>query len=81
MLKTVFGLTPMAVVRLETASGKQWRMVHSGSSYCSQSDMALTFGLGSDTVVKRIQIEWPSGTKQVLENVKARQQLRIKEAI
>ena len=31
--------------------GKQWNMVHSGSSYCSQSDLALTFGLGKDTTV------------------------------
>ena len=68
-----------AVVRIESASGQQWRMVHSGSSYCSQSDLALTFGLGPDTVVKRIQIEWPSSGRQILENVRARQTLRIKE--
>lgn len=68
-----------AVVRIESASGQQWRMVHSGSSYCSQSDLALTFGLGPDTVVKRVQIEWPSGGRQILENVRARQTLRIKE--
>ena len=68
-----------AVVRIESAAGQQWRMVHSGSSYCSQSDLALTFGLGPDTVVKRVQIEWPSGGRQVLENVRARQTLRIKE--
>ena len=68
-----------AVVRIESAAGQQWRMVHSGSSYCSQSDLALTFGLGPDTVVKRVQIEWPSGGRQVLENIKARQTIRIKE--
>ena len=54
-------------------------MVHSGSSYCSQSDLALTFGVGQDTLVKHIQIEWPSGGRQILENVKARQTIRIKE--
>ncbi len=32
-----------AVVRIESASGKQWNMVRSGSSYCSQSDLPLTF--------------------------------------
>ena len=68
-----------AVVRIESASGQQWRMVHSGSSYCSQSDLALTFGVGQDTLVKHIQIEWPSGGRQILENVKARQTIRIKE--
>ena len=34
----------------ERSSGKQWSMVHSGSSYCSQSDLAATFGLGKDTI-------------------------------
>ena len=38
-----------AVVRIESTSGKQWNTVRSGSSYCSQSDLALTFGLGKDT--------------------------------
>src|SRR5262249_20575905 len=43
-----------AVVRLESASGKQWNVVRSGSSYCSQSDLALTFGLGADAVVSTL---------------------------
>ena len=34
-----------AVVRVESQGGTQWSMVRSGSSYCSQSDLALTFGL------------------------------------
>ena len=33
-----------------SAQGTQWQMVRSGSSYCSQSDLAVTFGLGKDTV-------------------------------
>ncbi|MBL0156545.1 MAG: CRTAC1 family protein [Bryobacterales bacterium] len=69
-----------AVVRVESASGKQWRTVHSGSSYCSQSDLALTFGLARDAVVSAIEIEWPSGHKQRLTNVKPNQQLVIEEA-
>ena len=40
-----------AVVRVTSAQGTQWQMVHSGSSYCSQSDLAVTFGLGKDPVV------------------------------
>ena len=35
--------------RVTSAQGKQWQTVHSGSSYCSASDLALTFGLGRDT--------------------------------
>lgn len=69
-----------AVVRVESASGKQWQTVHSGSSYCSQSDLALSFGLGRDAFASSIEIEWPSGVKQRLTNVKADQHLVIEEA-
>ena len=69
-----------AVARIQSAqTGKQWQMVHSGSSYCSQSDLALTFGLGKDTSVATIEIEWPGGAKQRLTNVKADQILNITE--
>jgi hypothetical protein len=68
-----------AVVRLESGSGKQWNVVHSGGSYCSQSDLALTFGLGKDPVVTALEIEWPSGTKQRLTGIAANQFLTIQE--
>ena len=68
-----------AVVRVTSKSGKQWNMVRSGSSYCSQSDLALTFGLGSDPAVETIEIEWPSGEKQKLGGMAANQFLTIDE--
>jgi enediyne biosynthesis protein E4 len=68
-----------AVVRIESASGAQTQTVHSGSSYCSQSDLALTFGLGPDEVVKGVDIQWPSGRKDRLANLKANQLLTIRE--
>ncbi|HVW10329.1 MAG TPA: CRTAC1 family protein [Bryobacteraceae bacterium] len=68
-----------AVVRIESASGKQWSTVHSGSTYASQSDLALTFGLGADTTVKTIQLEWPSGVKQSFSGIPANQILTIDE--
>jgi hypothetical protein len=68
-----------AVAIVETASGKQRQTVHSGSSYCSQSDLALTFGLGKDDVVKSITIQWPSGEKDVLNSVKPNQYLTVRE--
>jgi len=68
-----------AVIRIESASGKQWSMVRSGSSYCSQSDLAITFGLGRDTAVTALEIDWPSGVKQKLNNVKANQFLTVQE--
>ena len=68
-----------AVVRIQSAQGKQWSVVRSGSSYCSQSDLPLTFGLGKDTVVSAVDIEWPSGAKDHLTNVAANQFLTIEE--
>lgn len=68
-----------AVVRVESASGKQWSMVRSGSSYCSQSDLALTFGLGKDPFVTAIEIEWPSGSKQRIAGVGVNQIITIEE--
>jgi enediyne biosynthesis protein E4 len=68
-----------AVVRVESAGGKQWNMVRSGSSYCSQSDLALTFGLGKDTSVSAIEVEWPSGQKDRIANTPANQFLVIEE--
>jgi enediyne biosynthesis protein E4 len=62
-----------AVVRVESASGTQMQAVHSGSSYCSQSDLALTFGLGQDEVAKSIVVDWPSGHVDRLYNVKVNQ--------
>lgn len=67
-----------AVVRFQSASGKQWNMARSGSSYCSQSDLALLFGLGQD-LHATIQIEWPSGKSQSIGNVEANQFLTVDE--
>src|SRR5262249_20571889 len=57
-----------AVVRIDSASGKQWSLVRSGSSYASQSDLAVTFGLGRDSVASSVEIEWPSGVKDRVTN-------------
>jgi len=53
-------------------------MVRSGSSYCSQSDLALTFGLGKDPKAT-LEIEWPSGLKQRLADVPANQFITVEE--
>jgi len=68
-----------AVVRVQSASGKQWNTVRSGSSYCSQSDLALTFGLGSDTRVSLLEIDWPSGEKQRFSDLAVDALLTIEE--
>ncbi len=69
-----------AVVRVTSASGKQWTMVRTGSSYCSQSETAPTFGLGQDKVVQALEIEWPSGVKQRFTNLPANQIVTVDEA-
>jgi len=48
-------------VRLEGGGVTQSRMVKSGSSYLSQSELPVTFGLGKRDVVERVTIYWPSG--------------------
>ena len=67
-----------AVVRVESASGKQTQLARSGSSYCSASDLALHFGLGKDGTAN-ITIEWPSGAKQQFGGIKANQRLLVDE--
>ncbi|MGP0070575.1 MAG: CRTAC1 family protein [Bryobacteraceae bacterium] len=68
-----------ASVAITSASGKQWNVVRSGSSYASQSDLALVFGLGQDPVVTSIEVTWPSGTMQQFANVAANQFITIDE--
>ena len=53
-----------AVVRIASASGTQWQTVRSGSSYASQSELPLTFGLGGDAAVESVEVDWPSGRTQ-----------------
>jgi hypothetical protein len=57
------------------------RMVKSGSSYLSQSELPLTFGLGKPGKASpvRLEIVWPSGMKQSIEGVKANTFVTIRE--
>ena len=68
-----------AVVRIENGTDRQWQMVHSGSSYLSQSELVLTFGLGQQTSVSTVQIDWPSGQVDKLTNVTADQSILVQE--
>jgi len=51
----------------------------SGRSYLSSSEPVLTIGLGDAPVVDRLEIEWPSGTRQTLEGVAVNQELDLVE--
>ena len=55
-----------------TAGGvTQFMQVRSGSSYLSQNDLRLHFGLGVSSVMEKVEVSWPSGAKDVLHNLPA----------
>ncbi len=67
-------------VRVTAGGVTQYREVNPTGSYLSTSDMRLYIGLGKETVAQRVEIEWPRGKKQVLENVAADRILSVDEA-
>jgi enediyne biosynthesis protein E4 len=68
-----------AGVKIITAHGEQQAMVTTCSSYLSSGDKRVHFGLGLQSVIKEIDIRWPSGIKQTLRDVKGDQMLRVDE--
>lgn len=58
---------------------RQWQMVHSGSSYCSQSELILTFGLGRNDRVERVEVAWPGGKTERLNGLGANRLYIIRE--
>ena len=67
-------------IKLTEASGSvQHNHVTTAGSYASSSDPRAHFGLGANAVIKEIALKWPSGTEQVLRNVKADQILTVTE--
>jgi hypothetical protein len=69
-----------AKVTVTLANGrKPWRIVHTGSSYCSQSDTALTFGLGDQQRAESIEVVWPSGQVDHIGPVVANQVVFVEE--
>ena len=68
-----------AAVRVETSRGTQYNHVTTSVGYASSSAGPLHFGLGEAAVVENIEIRWPSGKVQVLEDIAADRILRVKE--
>jgi hypothetical protein len=58
----------------------QYNHVTTAGSFASSSDKRVHFGLGRDTRIKEIELRWPSGRIQVLQNVNADQVLKIIES-
>ncbi len=68
-----------AVVTVIAGGEKQWQMMHSGSSYLSQSEQVLTFGLGNRPVADTVEVRWPSGVVDKLTKVNAGQWILVEE--
>lgn len=60
-----------AKVTIHSAGVKQIGEVRSGGSYISQNDLRLHFGLGTAKKMESVEIRWPSGKVEILENVAA----------
>jgi enediyne biosynthesis protein E4 len=60
-----------AAVRMYCGSESSSRMVKSGSSYLSQSELPLTFGMGKRDTADRLVIHWPSGRTEEFKNLRA----------
>jgi hypothetical protein len=60
-----------ATVRVFAGGLTQSRMVKSGSSYLSQSELPVTFGLEKRDRIERVVIDWPSGRAEEYKNLTA----------
>jgi len=72
-----------AKLTLKTNKGvRLFAMVKSGSSYLSQSELPVTFGLGKpeDGKISNLEIVWPSGQRDSIANIKPNQFITIKES-
>jgi len=69
-----------AQIQVTTGDGRsQWNEVTTAVGYASASDSRVHFGLGANQRIKEIEIRWPSGIKQLLQDVNADQILTIQE--
>ncbi len=71
-----------AKVTVKTSKGMRlFGMVKTGSSYLSESELPLTFGLGKSEAGKTVSVSivWPSGQKDAISGVKPNQFIIVKE--
>ena len=68
-----------ARIRLTCEGKTQYTQKKSTTGYLSQNDPRIHFGLAKNNMVEKIEIRWPSGKVQVLNNIKANQILTVKE--
>lgn len=68
-----------ALVKVTAGGVTQMAEVHSGSSYVSQNDLRLHFGLADAEAVEKVEVEWPEGLRETFESLPARRVHRIVE--
>ena len=58
-----------AAIRIYCEGTMQSRLVKSGSSYLSQSELPVTFGMGKRDKIERVVIQWPNGRTEEYKNL------------
>src|SRR5277367_2370444 len=60
-----------ARITIHSGGTAQFSEVRSGASYLSQNDLRQHFGLGAATKIDTIEVRWPNGAIEKLENIAA----------
>ncbi len=68
-----------SVVAVSAGAARQYRQIHTGGSYLSQSEQTLTFGFRNAAKVDSILVMWPSGRVDVFTDVPVNQSYNLKE--
>ena len=68
-----------ARIKLWASGIEQVQEVHQSGGFLSSNDTRARFGLGSSTIVDKLEISWPSGLMQTFKHIRSRQILLIKE--
>jgi hypothetical protein len=68
-----------ARVEIKSGSSTQWTLVKTGSSYLSQSELPVTFGLGTQSKVDSLRVVWPSGRIDAAGTINANQLVTVEE--
>ena len=79
IVKLVGGKSNRDGIGARVIVGSQVRTMTTAIGYASSSHAGLHFGLGPEATAVRVEVQWPSGARQVVEGVKTNQVVEIKE--
>jgi hypothetical protein len=68
-----------ARVTVDAGGLQQVGDVRSGSSFASQPDVRVHFGVGKASLADQITIQWPSGARTALKGIEANQSIKVRE--